>query len=90
MIVPAKPQVAHIGKDGLHGVGPQKLKLMEQGVHGLSPFHGTSFQSGMKKMVKAFNKGYGGWGHPADHEHCIKLFGAKPTSVNWRQTLGLA
>ena len=82
VIVPAKPQVAHIGKDGLHGVNVEKLRLMEQGMHGLLPFHGTSFQSGRKKMLKPHNKGYGGWGHPADHEHCIKLFGAKPTSVN--------
>jgi hypothetical protein len=91
VIVPAIPQAAHIGKNGLHGAGAgagavRKIKMMEKGSHGMLPFQGTSFHSGKRKAFKPHDKGYGGWGHPADHEHCIKLFIAKPT---WRQTLGL-
>jgi hypothetical protein len=79
VIVPAKPQVAHIGKCGLHGINGHRLRLMKDNSQdGLLPFLGTSFQSRGNEQIKP-RKGHGGWGHPADHEHCIKLFGATPT-----------
>jgi hypothetical protein len=43
---------------------------------GIAPsFHSDSIFGNVKVQRKAHNKGYGGWGHPADHQHCLDLFG---------------
>jgi hypothetical protein len=90
VIVPAQLQVAHIGMEGgLHqkNLSQQKINMMNK-YRELQPFHEkpehlTSSSSG----IKVHDQGFGGWGHPADHEHCLKLFGEK--SKNWREALHL-
>jgi hypothetical protein len=90
VIVPAQLQVAHIGMEGgLHqqNLSQQKRDMMNE-YRELQPFHekpGHLTSSQIK--VKVHDQGYGGWGHPADHEHCLKLFGEKPKS--WRDALHL-
>lgn len=82
VLVPSKLQAAHIGMEGgLHenSVGLAKIRAMKFHVKNLGPFHGkpdapfTRYMS----MRPANKRGFGGWGHPADHEHCLKLFGIK-------------
>jgi hypothetical protein len=93
VVVPIQLQAAHIGVEGgLHAksVSKQKAKKMEKNQE-LEPFHGKISEEPFEFMaaLKEHKKGYGGWGHPADQEHCLKLFGEKDRKT-WRQALGIA
>ena len=74
-LTPGILQVAHIGADGLHGkdLNMAKRRAIED-MHDLKPFHGTIHDKARSSMrPRSHNRGYGGWGHPADHEHCLKI-----------------
>lgn len=85
--------MAHIGLEGgLHeGAIDQKKELRMKQMKDLKPFQVKpvakeiyAFQN--RKLVH--DKGFGGWGHPADHHHCISLFGLKPRRT-WAEALHL-
>lgn len=67
----------HIGLDGgTHGGSVarwQLYRLLHTDFPG--PFHGTKLIPDADVFPKERNatKPYGGWGHPADHEHCLKV-----------------
>lgn len=78
-LVPNEPQVLHIGIEGGLHEHHENLQLEEAMLSLLKPFHtklsGDPNEVGrFMDFAKAHNQGYGGWGHPADHEHCKKLF----------------
>ncbi|KAL3939557.1 MAG: hypothetical protein SGBAC_005744 [Bacillariaceae sp.] len=78
-LVPNEPQVLHIGIDGGLHDHHENLELEEAMTNGLQPFHvklsvDPSEVGRFMDFPKAHDQGYGGWGHPADHEHCKKLF----------------
>jgi len=79
ILVPAKLQVAHIGLEGgLHekAIDAKKKAMMLQYRNHLESFHQkivNPYDRERNKLVK--QKPFGGWGHPADQEHCMKLFG---------------
>lgn len=78
-LVPNEPQVLHIGIDGGLHDHHENLELEEAITNGLQPLHvklrGDPSEVGrFMDFPKAHDQGYGGWGHPADHEHCKKLF----------------
>lgn len=88
-------QVAHIGlSGGLHEKSineEAKIKIME--TKQLQPFHGKIHDNHLGTYqvgLKVHNEGYGGWGHPADHEHCIKLFENKKKKRNWKNLFHIA
>ena len=82
VLVPSRLQVAHIGlKGGLHetSITKQKRERMTA-MKNMKPFHDkplpgniAQFQSQLVPHVS----GFGGWGHPADQNHCMELFGEK-------------
>jgi hypothetical protein len=81
ILVPGVLQVAHIGLEGgLHesSISLKKRTMFNQLRNTLGPFH-FKVHNPYGMSMNAINnkvKPYGGWGHPADHEHCLKLFGA--------------
>lgn len=78
VLVPSRPQVLHIGfEGGMHekDIRPS-VRLAFERSHGVAPeFHGTEVSGGFNLRIKAHNKGFGGWGHPKDHQHCLDLLG---------------
>lgn len=82
VLTPRRIQVAHIGLEGgLHedSINRKKEERMKR-LRDLKAFHAKPsefdilpFQHGKKPH----NNGFGGWGHPADHIHCLKLFGVE-------------
>ena len=74
VITPSIPQVGHIGLEGLHGAVDAKRERLIKGNQELKAFHGTKLDPPMRRCLKMHERGYGGWGHPADQQHCIKLF----------------
>jgi hypothetical protein len=80
VVVPGMIQSAHIGLEGgIHkdSINIQKRRLLDQ-FGDLKEFH-VKINPDTRRETKVNNKitkkGYGGWGHPADHEHCLMLFG---------------
>lgn len=77
VLVPQKLQVAHIGLEGgLHKdtLSQQKAEKMKQ-LRNLRPFHDKPLQLyKFQHDIKPHDKGFGGWGHPADRKHCLDLF----------------
>jgi len=83
ILEPGTLEVAHIGlSGGMHhdgnNVDGSKRAMMNQYVTNarLKPYNA---QVGVPHVMKLQSpsvqqKGYGGWGHPADHEHCQKIF----------------
>jgi hypothetical protein len=78
VLFPTSPQVLHIGIDG--GIHSGKLpswelfRMVQTSIPG--PFHETKFVGTTKEFnddQTAAQEPYGGWGHPADHDHCLKL-----------------
>eukprot|EP00934_Nitzschia_sp_Nitz4_P006045 Nitzschia sp. Nitz4//scaffold24_size164493//109468//113379//NITZ4_002339-RA/size164493-snap-gene-0.16-mRNA-1//-1//CDS//3329544147//6035//frame0 len=82
VLVPMTVQAAHIGVEGgLHESGITQQKLARMGrLLGQSGKLTTAFHASvghlmpLRKGRKVHNEGFGGWGHPADHEHCLNLF----------------
>lgn len=93
VLVPNQLQVAHIGLGGgLHenAITEQKMAKMKV-LKYLKPFHDklvtddvVEFQHGRRPHPK----GFGGWGHPADHYHCMELFGEKESKA-WSDVIHL-
>ena len=76
VLVPSRPQVLHIGfEGGMHekDIKPAVRAAFEKSGGIAPPFHGTEISGGRMSKVKPHKKGYGGWGHPKDHEHCLQL-----------------
>jgi hypothetical protein len=90
VIVPMHLPVAHIGMEGgLHQQSRSQQKVNTVNKYcKLQPFHEKSGHlTSMQIRIKVHDQGYGGWGHPANHEHCLKLFEEKPKT--WREALHL-
>lgn len=76
VLVPSRPQVLHIGFEG--GMHEKDIKPAVRAAYlksgGVAPeFHGDRIAGNVNARGKAHNKGFGGWGHPADHKHCLDL-----------------
>lgn len=84
VLAPSKAQVRHIGVDGMH-INEDKPKdasqrRMQARMKNAAanwqipqPWHGTGkVHEGGAKLPKA-GKPNGGFGHPKDHEHCLKI-----------------
>lgn len=93
VLVPQVLQVAHIGLEGgLHesAITEQKMHKMKI-LKNLKPFHDKITASNLvsyQHMMKDHEDGFGGWGHPADHYHCLDLFGVKQ-SKSWSEVTHL-
>jgi len=93
VLVPHKLQVAHIGlAGGLHesAITEQKMARMKL-LSNLQPFHDKPDGSKLVRSQhsrKPHDQGFGGWGHPADHYHCLELFGEKPDK-SWSEVIHL-
>lgn len=82
VLVPGALQVAHIGlKGGMHEESandPHRLNIMKkQLVDGkLESFNVDVGVPHIRSLAppKERKEGWGGWGHPADQEHCLKVF----------------
>jgi hypothetical protein len=77
VLVPSRPQVLHIGLEG--GMHEKDIKpgvrAAFQRSGGVAPsFHSDEIVGNVNVNRKVHNGGYGGWGHPADHQHCLNLF----------------
>jgi hypothetical protein len=68
--------VKHVGTDGgMHKIDAKKLKRLNR-VQLIKDFHPKVLHAQSGSLPKRSpRKGFGGWGHPADHEHCKKLLG---------------
>jgi hypothetical protein len=95
VLTPGTLQVAHIGfEGGLHAKDTDllRIRVMKQGSK-FGAFH-EKVNAPISKGVNSESsygkrKGFGGWGHPADHEHCLKLFGGQVGTTSWREKLGI-
>ena len=79
VLTPGTLQVAHIGLDGgMHPPNSAQANLIERNRNTVKfgAFHGkpSSVRPYTSKNTRLVHKGNGGWGHPADHEHCLTLF----------------
>ena len=76
-LVPTRPQVLHIGLEGgMHekDIRPGVRLAFERSGGIAPPFHSDKIYGDVNVNRKIHDKGYGGWGHPADHQHCLDLF----------------
>ena len=94
ILVPREMQVAHIGvSGGLHEESiNEEAKQTILDTNELVPFHGKIgdkiYKLGMHQdRLQPHDTGYGGWGHPADQEHCIQLFEDSKKKKTWKQFL---
>lgn len=77
VILPSVPQALHVGAaDGMHA--SDQLNLVKEktlDTDMAKPFRGTKLFKipPFYSQPKTHNNGYGGWGHPADQEHCIQV-----------------
>eukprot|EP00550_Attheya_septentrionalis_P003131 CAMPEP_0198284618 /NCGR_PEP_ID=MMETSP1449-20131203/4074_1 /TAXON_ID=420275 /ORGANISM="Attheya septentrionalis, Strain CCMP2084" /LENGTH=529 /DNA_ID=CAMNT_0043981779 /DNA_START=184 /DNA_END=1773 /DNA_ORIENTATION=- len=82
---PSRPQVFHFGASGMHGgedmnhvagqMWNRTPKVFSGGMNVL-PWEGSLQYS--SDFIPNLN---GGWGHPADHRHCLKLLGGTGTET---------
>lgn len=85
LLMPSRQLAMHIGtKEGMHAEQYQlvdmpddiKKEFDRQRERLTTDFVGDKF-AGDPKIEKIFHpRGYGGWGHPADHEHCLQVLQA--------------
>jgi hypothetical protein len=91
VLVPRRIQVAHIGLEGgLHedAINKQKEERMKR-LTDLKPFQVKPEDYAIipfQNRKKAHDGGFGGWGHPADHHHCLSLFGVQQKRT-WAEAL---
>lgn len=76
VLYPSTPQVMHIGIDGGTHSGKFVRWQLFTAMNSKLPaqFHGTKFianTTAVEELIQ--NEPFGGWGHVADHEHCLKL-----------------
>ena len=84
VLCPTELQVAHVGLEGMHGEGKginHAVAFRIKNTNELAPFTGTELLPNAKGRVHPHYKGYGGWGHPADHDHCLELFNGRRTGI---------
>jgi hypothetical protein len=77
VLYPSIPQVMHIGIDGgIHGGKLARWQLFAT-LNSNFPvsFHGTKLVGDTQEANNTSppREPFGGWGHPADHNHCLKL-----------------
>ena len=93
VFTPGTLQAAHIGfEGGLHSKDANnKLITINKQSTIFGPFHvDATFHKTTQLAMNQHKKGYGGWGHPADHAHCLELFeGSGAASGGWREKLGI-
>ena len=75
------PLAKHIGlDDGMHAHNETSLSIRFQPIDVLTPFTGPKVTTeGVIMIPLNRSQGFGGWGHPKDHEHCMQLMNS--TSV---------
>ena len=84
VLCPSSLQTAHIGLEGgMHGDAAMEKKrikrmhklLNENGK--LEAYHSDVGVPHAQRITPPEDKkGFGGWGHPSDQEHCMKVFGS--------------
>lgn len=75
VLLPTSPQVKHIGVEGgMHNMNDAKRKRMEATVLS-SSFHARHVNALPGAPHRKPKKGFGGWAHPADHAHCLRVLG---------------
>lgn len=75
MLMPAQNLATHIGIDGgMHAHKAPKFDKLNQ-LDTL--FYGTELIGKFHLVVKKAIKPFGGWGHPSDQNHCMKLLSMK-------------
>jgi alpha-1,6-mannosyl-glycoprotein beta-1,2-N-acetylglucosaminyltransferase len=87
VLYPTIPQTMHVGSDdGMHGGTAARWQLFAAlNAKFPGPFHGTKLIGETTRTNQKVRKNkkvrtnqnvispFGGWGHPADHKHCIEL-----------------
>jgi N-acetylglucosaminyltransferase II (MGAT2) len=75
VLFPARPLAKHIGLEGgMHGHNKNVARSKEEFENLETRFLGTKLKGTPFVNPVPFRKqGFGGWGHPADQEHCMKL-----------------
>ena len=87
VLAPSSLQTAHIGLEGGMHKGAvteqRRINRMNEILNKdgkLEPFHLDIGVPHTQRITPPKNeKGFGGWGHPADQDHCMKVFGAERT-----------
>lgn len=75
LLMPTRAQTKHIGVEGgMHEMSAAKQKRMN-GMEFEREFHARELYPARHVPQRKVPKGFGGWGHPADHEHCRKVLG---------------
>ncbi|CAB9502125.1 Alpha-mannosidase 2 [Seminavis robusta] len=78
VLVPSRPQVLHIGfEGGMHekDIKPAVRAAFKRSGGIAPPFKSEKVYGPVNVKTKVHKRGYGGWGHPADHQHCLDLIG---------------
>ena len=86
VLAPFIPQVQHIGLDGMHvnnekattdagRLDKARLQKAAANWHIPQPFHGSGIVHVGEARKPKPEKPNGGFGHPQDHEHCLKILG---------------
>ena len=75
VLYPTVPQTMHVGIDsGIHAGKVARWQLFAA-MNAKFPgqFHGTKLVGGTAQMNRTVAVPFGGWGHKADHKHCLEL-----------------
>lgn len=74
VLIPTKIQVKHIGvTEGMHEMDDKKKKRMKR-LKFPEQFNPTRVYVDPDNIPnRRSRKGFGGWGHPADHQHCLQI-----------------
>jgi len=85
VLYPPVPQTRHIGITGLHGVKnkEQKKTVELKTIENPGALQRVGTIRGMRNTK---HRGYGGWGHPKDHAHCMDV--AHHDGILYASTVG--
>jgi alpha-1,6-mannosyl-glycoprotein beta-1,2-N-acetylglucosaminyltransferase len=75
VLYPTIPQTMHVGIDnGIHSGKAARWQLFAAlNAKFPGPFHGTKLVGETKQANQTVKAPFGGWGHTADHKHCLEL-----------------
>ena len=77
VLMPTRVQAMHIGVEGgMHKMSAAKKKRLDD-TSFERDFHAIKLYEPRNVPRRKAKKGFGGWGHPADHAHCIRILGVK-------------
>ena len=81
VLIPCQNLAKHIGiEGGMHAHKVPKSAVANLGQFD-TKFYGTSLLGSVNVPAQKKVKPYGGWGHPADQQHCMEIL-ALPGRVN--------